>query len=143
MALVEQLVRGFFEEGVNGAEYDKFDKYIHPDYQWHWGTERPSSGVGIDAFREEIRTLVDAFPDMKTEIYDLFSNGSKAAVRFKAVATHKGEWGGIQATGKPVQWVGIVIYREQDGKLAEEWSMDDSRGLFEQMGVIPVIPSPW
>ena len=112
-----------------------------PTTVWHWGTELPSSGSGIDAFRTEIKALVDAFPDMKTEIYDVVADGSKAAVRFKAVATHQGDWGGVEPTGKPVQWCGIVIYREEDGKLAEEWSVDDSRGLFTQMGVIPADPS--
>ena len=143
MAAVEQLVRGFFSEGVNDADYDSFEKYIAPDYQWHWGTEKPSSGTGIDAFRKEIQALVTAFPDMKTEIYDVVANDDRAAVRFKAVATHQGPWGGVEATGKSVQWCGIVIYREENGKLAEEWSMDDSRGLFEQLGVIPPIPAPW
>ena len=143
MAAVEELVRGFFSQGINDAEYDSFEKYIAADYRWHWGTERESSGTGIDAFRKEIEALGTAFPDMKTEIYDVIANDTRAAVRFKAVATHQGVWGGVEPTGKPVQWCGIVIYREENGKLAEEWSVDDSRGLFETLGAIPEIPAPW
>lgn len=143
MSSVEQVVRGFFSQGINDAEYDAFEKYIAPDYRWHWGTELESSGTGIDAFREEIRALITAFPDMVTEVHDVVAAGDKAAVRFKSVATHQGTWGGVEATGKPVQWCGIVIYREEGGKLAEEWSVDDSRGLFTQLGVIPAIPAPW
>jgi predicted ester cyclase len=143
MHLVERLARDFFDEGLNNADYDSFERFIAADYEWHWGTERESSGRGRDAFRDEIRSLIDAFPDMHSEIIDVISDGTKAAVYFKSVATHQGQWGGVAPTGKRVQWCGIVIYREAGGQLAEEWSVDDSRGLFEQLGVIPEIAAPW
>ena len=31
------------------------------------------------------------------------------------------------------------IYRAEGGKLIEEWFVDDSRAIFEQIGAIPVI----
>ena len=40
-----------------------------------------------------------------------------------------------------MEFHGIGIYRVEDGKLDEEWFIDDSRAIFEQIGAIPVIPA--
>ena len=147
MANLEKLVRGLFDEvfrpGVNETDFDAFDKYFTEAYRWHAGTALEPAETGRDVWREEIRAMIAAFPDMDTQIQDVVTDGERVAVRFKTYATHRGEWCGVPATGKPVQWAGIVIYRAENGKLAEEWSVDDSRGLFEQLGAIPKINSPW
>lgn len=34
---------------------------------------------------------------------------------------------------------GMGIYRAETGKLVEEWFVDDSRAIFEQIGAIPIL----
>ena len=46
--------------------------------------------------------------------------------------------GGLTVSGH-VTFAGMGIYRAEGGKLVEEWFVDDSRAIFEQIGAIPVI----
>lgn len=48
-------------------------------------------------------------------------------------ATHLDDFNGIAATGRRVQFSGIVIYRFADGKIAESWGELDFAGLWRQL----------
>jgi predicted ester cyclase len=44
---------------------------------------------------------------------------------------------GTPASGKEVQLTGISIYRIEEGKIAQEWTVEDQFGLMQQIGAIP------
>ncbi len=62
-----------------------------------------------------------AFPDVVVTEQDLIVTANKVVERSSAKATHRGEFMGNPATGKPVAWTEIHIYRIADGKIAEHW----------------------
>lgn len=135
----EAIVRRFFEEAINGHDLGLFDELCSPDYVWHGGSDPGAIGDvhGIERFKAAVATFFDAFPDLEATILDLIVGGDKVTVRFVERGTHQGTFVGIPATGKKVEFHGIGIYRVADGKLAEEWFIDDSRAIFEQIGAIP------
>ena len=141
---VETLVRRFFDEAINTGNLDAFDEFCSPDYVWHGGADPGGLGDvrGLAAFKEAVDGFFTGFPDLKVEILDLLSNGDKAAVRFRETGTHLGVFVGFPATGRKVTFSGMGIYRADGGKLVEEWFVDDSRAIFEQIGAIPVIRAP-
>jgi len=49
--------------------------------------------------------------------------------------THKGDFNGIPATGKPVKARGLQISRFEDGKMVERWGSSDELGILKQIGV--------
>lgn len=51
--------------------------------------------------------------------------------------THQGDFAGILATGRTVEFSGIDIIRLQDGKVAEHWGSTDMLGLMQQLGAVP------
>jgi len=55
-------------------------------------------------------------------------------VRYIVRATHKGDFMNIPATGKPVKYSGIAIFRIANGKIAEQWQEADVVGLMQQLG---------
>ena len=63
--------------------------------------------------------------------------GGKAAMRFTARGTHKGEFQGIPPTGKQVTLSGINIQHIVDGKIVENWVSLDALGMLQQLGVLP------
>ncbi len=138
---VEKLVRGFFDEAINTGDLDVFDRYCGSDYIWHGGADPGGLGDvhGIAAFKDAVAMFFTGFPDLRVEILDMLVEGDRCAVRFRETGTHRGEFVGIAATGRPVTFAGMGIYRAQGGKLVEEWFVDDSRAIFEQIGAIPVI----
>lgn len=141
MSEVETLVRGFFNEAINSGDLDAFDRYCSDDYVWHGGADPGAIGDvhGIERFKAAVGTFFTAFPDLNAEILDLLVDGDKAAVRFRETGTHNGPFVGVAATGKAVEFAGMGIYRASGGKLVEEWFVDDSRAIFEQIGAIPAL----
>jgi steroid delta-isomerase-like uncharacterized protein len=135
----EKLVRRFFEEAINGHDLDLFDELCSPDYVWHGGSDPGAIGDvhGLDRFKAAVGTFFTAFPDLEVTILDTVAADDKVVVRFVERGTHEGTFVGVPATGRPVAFNGIGIYRVAGGKLAEEWFIDDSRAIFEQIGAIP------
>ena len=137
----EKIVRRFFEEAINGHDLDLFDELCAPDYVWHGGSDPGAIGDvhGIERFKAAVQTFFTAFPDLEATILDMVVTEEKVVVRFVERGTHQGTFVGIEATGRPVEFHGIGIYRVEGGRLAEEWFIDDSRAIFEQIGAIPTL----
>jgi predicted ester cyclase len=43
----------------------------------------------------------------------------------------------IPATGKPVAYMGIAIFRIAGGKIVEQWQVADQMELLQQLGASP------
>jgi predicted ester cyclase len=52
--------------------------------------------------------------------------------------THLGDFQGLAPTGKHVKIASFDMFRIADGKLVEHWSISDSLGMMQQLGLIPV-----
>jgi predicted ester cyclase len=59
------------------------------------------------------------------------------AAHVTLTGTHQGDFAGIPATGKSVEFSGIDIVRVQDGKVAEHWGSTDTLSLMQQIGAVP------
>jgi predicted ester cyclase len=138
---VETLVRGFFEEAINTGDMAAFERYCASDYVWHGGADPGGLGDvhGIEDFKRAVAMFFTGFPDLRVEILDMLVDGDRAAVRFRESGTHLGQFVGVAPTGNKIMFSGMGIYRAQGGKLVEEWFVDDSRAIFEQIGAIPVL----
>lgn len=88
---------------------------------------------GRDAWIQNAETMQHAFPGIQARIDDIFSAGDRVAVRLTFQGTHKGEFLGIPATGRDVEYSSIELYRVADGKLAEEWISSDTATLMRQL----------
>jgi predicted ester cyclase len=53
--------------------------------------------------------------------------------------THTGMWLGIAPTGKQVSIRMMVIHRIAHGRIAEDWVLVESLGLFQQLELIPAL----
>ena len=58
--------------------------------------------------------------------------------RWTAEGTHRGPWGTIAATRRPMTFSGVNIFRFENGKVAEIWNYRDDLGLMQQLEV-PVL----
>lgn len=88
---------------------------------------------GRETWMAGARAMLDGFPDLSIEIEDIFSAGDKVAVRLSFRGTHQGTFEGLPATGRPVSFRSIEIYRLEEGKIAEEWVSPDMIGLMSQI----------
>jgi steroid delta-isomerase-like uncharacterized protein len=76
----------------------------------------------------------DAFPDREDHVEEIIAEGDSVAMLWRITGTHRGNFYGIPATGKPVDFLEIGYFRMAQGKIAEGWFMADEAGLLRQLG---------
>ena len=128
------IVRRFFEEGPSKGNLSIADELLSPDFAMH--TPLPAS-PGIKGINEVIITCRAAFEHLNVTIEDMIAEGDKVTARFTAHGAHKGDFMGLQATGKPITMTGIEIFRIKDGKIIELWGEANLLGLMQQLGIFP------
>jgi steroid delta-isomerase-like uncharacterized protein len=92
---------------------------------------------GVPGLRQHYIALLKGFPDLRIEIDDIIAKGERVAHRFTFCGTHRGEFLGIPATGKPISAPGMQINLFSDGKCIEVWSVHDSYRFLTQIGAVP------
>ena len=125
------LVRAGFE-ALNAGDLDACVELTSPDLIINFAELREPLH-GRDIWRQGAAMFRRAFPDLHAEIEDIFGSGDRVAVRLSMSGTHRGEYLGIPATGRPVSYVSHEFYRVQDGLIAEEWICSDMAGLLRQI----------
>ncbi len=141
MADVEQnkkIARDYIAQVFNAHQPALAAEFVTPDVVWH------GNSLGDVAGAANLGNLLGAFigalPDLEAVEQDIVAEGDLVMVRLVVSATHKGDLLGIPATGKPVQWNAIDVYRITDGKIIEEWAADDMVTIGHQLGAFT---PPW
>jgi predicted ester cyclase len=129
------LIRRFVDEVQSGGNVGLIDEICSPEFVNH------SAPPGIPADREGIKIVTAmfrrAFPDSYFTVEDMVAEGDKVATRKTFHGTHGGEFMGIPPSGRGVSMGLIDIVRISDGRVVEHWSMGDTLGMMQQLGVIP------
>ncbi|MFN8458028.1 MAG: ester cyclase [Anaerolineae bacterium] len=130
------IVRRNFEEAWNKMNLAVVDELVAPDYIGHFASH-PQPVSGIEACKQFMSGYFVAFPDAHFDIEDMVAEGDKVVARWTVRGTHQGNLAGIPPTGKPITVPGMWILRLANGKIAEQWGINDTLGLMQQIGVIP------
>jgi len=85
------------------------------------------------AFGNYVRNMVEPWRDQKvTEIEDVEGEGT-VVTRSHVEATHTGQFLGIAATGRKVEWDVISIVKVRDGRIFWQWVQPDLWGIYQQL----------
>jgi predicted ester cyclase len=93
--------------------------------------------LDLEAWTQFTASFVEAFPDLRLTVEDIFSEGDMVAARVAFRGTHRGEFQGIPPTDKHVAFSSIEIDRMVEGKVQEHWFELDQLGLMRQLGALP------
>lgn len=119
---------------VNTGDLVLVDEHIADDWVGHFsGVPEP---IGPEGLKDFVSTLRTAFPDIEQTVEDQIAQGDKVASRGRFTGTHEGEFMGIEPTGQEVDVQQFGIARFEDGEIVETWSLTDTMGLMQQLGVI-------
>jgi predicted ester cyclase len=110
------------------------DELVSPDYVNH---DAPVPVRGPEGFKQLAGMFEAAFPDIRINIEDEFSDGDRVGTRGAITGTHRGEFMGIPPTGKPVTVKYLDLWRVEEGKFVENWVQMDLLGLLQQLGAAP------
>ena len=128
-------------EALNRRNLASLDELFAPDYVDHYHGLQ-----GLEKYRQFLSVLLKAFPDWNETIEDIIAEGDEVWFRFRATATHTGEYRGyfplsgkeitLVATGRKITPAGYVAYRMVDGKIVEGWEVSNLFDIYTQLGVI-------
>jgi steroid delta-isomerase-like uncharacterized protein len=130
-------MRDFYETIGSKHDMEALGDFLADDFVDH--DAPPGMATGPDGIREMFAGFVAAFPDLRMSPETMYVDGNTVVSRVRMSGTHRGEFMGIPATGKPFTVQGIDIIRFEDGKAAERWGNFDDLSMMHQLGVIPPI----
>lgn len=135
----ERLIRRYWEECRNQANFDIIDELFAEDHIGH-GFGGSESWRGRDGVREFIEMDHTAFPDAHYDIQDIIATEDRTVTRWVFRGNHDGPLHlydtTIEATGNEVAIPGVVIDRIEDGKIAETWVTINSLKAMQQLDVV-------
>jgi steroid delta-isomerase-like uncharacterized protein len=125
-----------FYDRLNAGDVDGFAALIADDLIEHEKIEGlPQTKEGVIQFFEMFRA---AFSDLRMDAEDVIESGDKAWARVRITGTNDGEFMGMPATGKSVDFQAVDIVRvNDDGVAAEHWGVTDTMTMLQQLGVAP------
>ena len=123
------MVRKLFDEWINKKNLAAIDEMVAPNYVSHESGE----DTDVEGTKRFLAALFTAFPDIHITVEDVVCEGDKVVVRNIWRATDTGGFAGMSPTRKRVVIEGIVMWRIENGKLAERWAVIDYRSLMRQL----------
>jgi predicted ester cyclase len=81
-------------------------------------------------------TVHAAIPDLRCDIEQLIVARDRVVVHLHFSGHFTGEFKGTPGRGQWVHFIATDIYRIVDGRIAENWHLEDNLALLEQLGVI-------
>jgi steroid delta-isomerase-like uncharacterized protein len=129
----EALVRRYIEEAWNQGNVAVLDDV--------WA-ERPDLEAPVtqfvtrDDYKARILEFRTAFPDLRAEVRFVLTEDDAVVVGVERTGTHRGEFDGIPATGRPAAWTGIEMLRIECGRIVADWVEADALDLRRDLGII-------
>jgi steroid delta-isomerase-like uncharacterized protein len=130
------IIERFYDEVLGGGNLELMDELTADDFVDH-EEGIPGQPSGREGVRYFVNAIREAFPDVRAEVDVTLSEGNLEAAHGTVRATHQGEFIGIPATNKSVEFEVVDILRVEDGKAAEHWGLTDVMALMQQIGAIP------
>jgi predicted ester cyclase len=122
-------------EILNKGDLGLVDEIYATDYVERTG--QPGFAPTREGFKETVKALRTAFPDLHYTIDDAIESGDRIVHRLTASGTMKGDLQGMPATFKRATWNEIHIGRIANGRLVEHWGLVDQLGMLVQLGIVP------
>jgi steroid delta-isomerase-like uncharacterized protein len=140
MEPAKHIIKRFVEELWNARRLDVADQIFSEDcvtHQLRSGVLAEPARRGPQAMKEHVSGWLMSFPDLRFNVEQMIAERDHVVSHLVMEGTHQGTWMGISPTGKQLQIRLITIHRIANSKIAEDWVLVESLGLFQQLGVLP------
>lgn len=125
--------KDYIDAVYNAHNPDAIDRFFSSTVVVHSVAPDVADGNGIGYLKDLAKNLITAFPDIHMSVEDVVQEGDRLSARVVLEGTHKGEFIGIAPTGRKIKVANFAMYRLQDGKIAEVWSLVDIAQLRMQL----------
>jgi steroid delta-isomerase-like uncharacterized protein len=128
------VVRRFLEIASRGELAD-LSALVAPDFVIR--TAPPGEGSSLETLTQTFEAVRAGLPDFEMRIDDLIADGNLVVSRTTITGTHLGDFFGAPPTGNTIHTTAIDLWRVENGKLAENWHLEDILAVMEQLGAAP------
>jgi predicted ester cyclase len=94
---------------------------------------RPQGVGGVLFASKSFRSII---PDLKCNIEDLLLSKDKIVARLSFTGHYKGSFNGRKPTGKAISFIAIDILHVKDGRIYEDWHLEDNLSFLQQIDVV-------
>jgi steroid delta-isomerase-like uncharacterized protein len=127
LAANKDLVRRFYREAINERDSSACERLLSEDFV-HNGEERGRAGQ-----RQSVDYFLAAFSDLRNEIELILAEGDLVSAHQRWRGTHDGEFLGVEATGRKVEFTSTAVLGIRNGLIAQAWDEMDAAGLLQQL----------
>lgn len=96
----------------------------------------PGRPQGIAGALAASKVFHAAVPDVKVSIEQMIVAGDRVVTHLHFTGHFSGTFNGLRGQGQPVDFVATDIYRIRDGKIADNWHLEDNLTFLQQLGVV-------
>src|SRR5215213_4873761 len=122
-----------FDEIINEGRLELIDELFDPGFT----SETQQGTLDREGFREFVVGWRAGFSDLRCDVGDLVAEGDRVAWSVRATGTHSGEFLGIPATGRPVDFESLNIGEFREGRGYRHKVLKDLPALLAQLGMAP------
>jgi predicted ester cyclase len=133
MAGGKAVVQRMFGEVINNKQVGLIDELFDPTYISH----TQQGDLDREGFKGFVQGWIDAFPDLHTEVSHLIEEGDNVSWMIRATGTMKGDFNGMPASGKSMDFLSLNHGVMRDGKAVEHWVIMDMITMLTQLGFMP------
>lgn len=90
--------------------------------------------IAEDELKQHIAMYDSVLPGYYLEPEDIVAEGDRVVVRATVHGVHQGPFMSTPPTGKTVAFPLIIIYRLEQGRIAQHWMLTDMLGFMQQIG---------
>jgi steroid delta-isomerase-like uncharacterized protein len=123
----KELVHRFYREAINERDSAACERLLTRDFV-HNGESRGRVGQ-----RQAVDYFLQAFPDLRNEIELILAEDDLVAAHQRWTGTHQGEFLGVLATGRRVEFTSTAVLRIREGLISQAWDEVDIAGLLTQL----------
>ncbi len=134
----EILLREFISEIWNKKNFERVEKYVHPEYTVYLDTADPWEGKTLNhtQFKERLNFSFNSFPDMNFEITSAIQEENYVAITWILTGTNLGPIGDYPATKREIKTKGMTIYHFKDGLISGHTQVFDRITVMKQLGFL-------
>lgn len=129
-----RIVERWITEVLTGHDTSVIGGLVSPHVMVH-PTVMPceTAFYGPDGVARWLQEQWGGFGDLAVVDHFTVAQHDIVAVRWTARGTSSGDYMGLPATGKPVEFTGVSMYRIEDGRIAEIWETRNTLGILHQL----------
>ena len=119
---------------------------------WHTGDARYAQAALADDFIDlnlpagrpqgptgpvmAARQFREAIPDLSATVEEMLVVGDRVIGRLRFRGHFTGHFKGVTGKGQAIDFSAVDIYRIENGKVRENWHLEDNLTLLKQMGIV-------